>query len=183
MLITNTDKALIKNITFYSFLAIANYTERHILSISLSGVKTEKSFYNVFNKEYINGKKIPHNKRLYVLEDIDYLKRHSAEYDPYACSRGRETDQKDKSDTGNNKEASNKSSNKWLSLTKNVHFKKKSLQTTENTTNGMLTFSKLIDMIDNIMERNGVMMIINTRYPQRLEAIFVQPGVVNVKLL
>ena len=118
-----------------------------------------------------------------MLEDIDYLKRHSAEYDPYASSRGRETDQKDKSDTGNNKEASNKSSNKWLSLTKNVHFKKKSLQTTENTTNGMLTFSKLIDMIDNIMERNGVMMIINTRYPQRLEAIFVQPGVVNVKLL
>lgn len=61
--------------------AISNKLKRHIINISFDNIKTSKQLYNLFNNEYItflnNGNdekvKIPFNKRLYVLEEIDTL--------------------------------------------------------------------------------------------------------------
>ena len=51
--------------------AIANYTQRHIISVPLKNVKTAADLYKVFYGSRINRRKIPMNKRLYILEDID----------------------------------------------------------------------------------------------------------------
>merc|ERR1719245_2383593 len=51
--------------------AIANHTQRHIVSVPLNKIKTAKELLNVFYNTRMNYVDIPLNKRLYVLEDID----------------------------------------------------------------------------------------------------------------
>ena len=53
--------------------AIANHTQRHIVSIPLDKMKTAKELLNVFDNDRMNNKDIPLNQRLYVLEDIDVV--------------------------------------------------------------------------------------------------------------
>lgn len=62
--------------------AIANELDRHVISINFRDIKTTTQFYNLFNNEYIHYTndveqesyvRIPLNKRLYVLEEIDTL--------------------------------------------------------------------------------------------------------------
>merc|ERR1719499_847022 len=51
--------------------AIANMTQRHIVSVPLKNVKTISDLYNALYGGKINKTSIPMKKRLYVLEDID----------------------------------------------------------------------------------------------------------------
>merc|ERR1712186_211523 len=51
--------------------AIANHTQRHIVSVPLNKIKTVKELLNVFYNTRMNYVDIPLDKRLYVLEDID----------------------------------------------------------------------------------------------------------------
>merc|ERR1711963_1322111 len=51
--------------------AIANHTQRHIVSVPLNKIKTAKELLNVFYNTRMNYVDIPLNKRLYGLEDID----------------------------------------------------------------------------------------------------------------
>merc|ERR1719273_2279384 len=51
--------------------AIANMTQRHIVSVPLKNVKTISDLYNALYGGKINKSSIPMKKRLYVLEDID----------------------------------------------------------------------------------------------------------------
>jgi len=51
--------------------AIANHTQRHIVSIPLNRIRTAKELLDVFYGNNMNHKDIPLHKRLYVLEDID----------------------------------------------------------------------------------------------------------------
>merc|ERR1712047_223590 len=50
--------------------AIANHTQRHIVSVPLNKIKTAKELLNVFYSTKMNYVDIPLDKRLYVLEDI-----------------------------------------------------------------------------------------------------------------
>ena len=51
--------------------ALANLTQRHIVSVPLKNIKNIEDLYKVFYGPTINKKTIPVNKRIYVLEDID----------------------------------------------------------------------------------------------------------------
>jgi K+-transporting ATPase c subunit len=61
--------------------AIANELDRHVISINFRDIQTTNQFYNLFSNEYIHYTddekssyvRIPLNKRLYVLEEIDTL--------------------------------------------------------------------------------------------------------------
>ena len=105
--------------SFFLFVAIANFTQRHIVSISLNDMRMEKDFWNIFNSEYINGKRIAFNKRVYVLEGIDYFKSEdgfSSNYDSYSKVSGNKRDMA--SESGNNKEV--EPHNRWQTVTKSV---------------------------------------------------------------
>ena len=51
--------------------AIANMTQRHIVSVPLKNIESIEDLYNVFYGTTINKKPIPVNRRIFVLEDID----------------------------------------------------------------------------------------------------------------
>ena len=165
----------------FHFIAIANFTQRHIISIYLNDVRTENDFWNIFNSEYINGKRIAFNKRVYVLEGIDYFKGEagfSSNFESYSKISGNKRDTV--SDSGNTKEI--EPHTRWQSVTKSVNFKHNYETTTTNTSVRSMNFSRFIVMIDQIMEREDIMVVINTRSPEWLEAIFTQPGLINVTL-
>ena len=51
--------------------AIANHTQRHIVSVPLNRIKTSKHLLEIFYQEQLNHMNVPLSKRLYVIEDID----------------------------------------------------------------------------------------------------------------
>ena len=105
----------------FVLLAIANFTQRHILSISLSDVRTEKDFRHIFNSEYINGKRIGFHKRLYVLEDIDHFKsesQFSTNYESYNLLESSKKDDGGSSGTKTSKEVATSPFKKWTNLKK-----------------------------------------------------------------
>ena len=71
---------------FSFFAAIANFTQRHIVSVSVNQLQTTQDFFSIFNHSKINGKEIPLRKRLYIIEDIDQYK--SSQQQILACAVG-----------------------------------------------------------------------------------------------
>ena len=53
--------------------AIASLTQRHIIDVSLSKIKTLKELSDIFYNTKINSMDIPFNKRLFVLEELDLI--------------------------------------------------------------------------------------------------------------
>jgi hypothetical protein len=53
--------------------AIANYTDRHVVEIPLSKIKTCGELKKVFFKDIINGYYVPPDKKIIILEDIDCM--------------------------------------------------------------------------------------------------------------
>lgn len=56
-----------------SIKAIANYTGRHIIDVSLNRIKTCSELKQIFANEYIDDLYIPINKRIMIIEDIDCM--------------------------------------------------------------------------------------------------------------
>ena len=52
--------------------AIAAYTKRHIVEVSLGRIKTYRELQRVFHETTFCDKFIPHHKIIYILEDIDW---------------------------------------------------------------------------------------------------------------
>lgn len=50
---------------------IATYTNRHIVDVDLNGIKDVCELENIFNGTHINGKYIPSNKRIFMIDEID----------------------------------------------------------------------------------------------------------------
>ena len=50
---------------------IATYTNRHIVDVDLNGIKDVCELENIFNGTHINGKYIPSNKRIFLIDEID----------------------------------------------------------------------------------------------------------------
>jgi hypothetical protein len=50
---------------------IGAYTNRHIVDVDLNGIKDVCELENIFNGTHINGKYIPSNKRIFMIDEID----------------------------------------------------------------------------------------------------------------
>lgn len=53
--------------------ALAKYTDRHIIEVPLNRIKTYEALRTIMLGSSVSGFKIPHDKRLYLIEDIDCL--------------------------------------------------------------------------------------------------------------
>jgi hypothetical protein len=53
--------------------AMANMTKRHIVEVSLKGIRTNQEFIQVFQEQTLAGYFIPYDRRILVLEDIDCM--------------------------------------------------------------------------------------------------------------
>jgi chaperone BCS1 len=156
--------------------AIANYTQRHIVSVPLNRIKTCKELLSIFYEEQINHMNIPLSKRLYVLEDIDCseLKDIVRDRSSESNDESKDSDQ----DSGNGGGINDEETQNFLNLlkgpkTKVGDFLKEKKQ---------LTLAGILEVLDGVMEMDGRMLVITTNYPDRLDAALIRPGRIDVKL-
>merc|ERR1711936_527463 len=151
--------------------AIANHTQRHIVSVPLNKIKTAKELLNVFYNVRMNYKDIPLNQRLYVLEDID-----AADLKDTVGERSEKEKNKDEEDNGSsNKEDSGVDLN-FLGLLKNTAAFDKKFGAQK------LTLASLLEVLDGVMEMEGRMLIITTNYPEKLDKALIRPGRIDMKV-
>jgi len=150
--------------------AIANHTQRNIVSIPLNKIKSAKELLNVFYNVRMNYKDIPLHQRLYVLEDIDAadLKNVVGER---SDKEGDKNDEKDSSKEDN--EDSGIDMNLLNMLKSSAVFDKKTSR---------LTLATLLEVLDGVMEMDGRMLIITTNYPEKLDKALIRPGRIDMKV-
>merc|ERR1712241_241592 len=132
--------------------AIANMSQRHIVSVPLKNVKTISDLYNALYGGKINKSSIPMKKRLYVLEDID-----CAGLDDIMKKRVAEPQ----------KPAENNEN------------KKPEPKVEEKTE---IKLSDLLEAFDGVLEMNGRMMVMTTNHLEKLDPALIRPGRVNLSL-
>ena len=144
--------------------AIANYTRRHIVLLSLNKIKNMKELLNVFYETQINHAYVPLKKRLYVLEDID-----AEDFENIVVDRSKKQD-KDKAID----EVTSTLGNLITLLDKNP--KAAALDSQK------LTLANILEVMDGIMEMEGRMLIITTNYPERLDKALIRPGRIDMNI-
>ena len=132
--------------------AIANYTQRHIVSVPLNRIKTSKQLLEIFYQEQLNHMNIPLSKRLYVIEDIDCSELKDIVTDR-SCS-----EEKD-SGSGNSSRSngiSDEDAQNFLNLIKISSNKAMDELDKDKKT---LTLAGLLEVLDGVMEMDGRMMV------------------------
>jgi len=154
--------------------AIANHTQRHIVSVPLNKIKTAKELLNVFYNVRMNYKDIPLNQRLYVLEDID-----AADLKEVVGERGKTEKEGEKKEDSSDKEDSDSGIDiNLLQLLKSSA----TAGPLDKWKSNKLTLATLLEVLDGVMEMDGRMLIITTNYPDRLDKALIRPGRIDMKV-
>jgi len=157
--------------------AMANYTQRHIVSIPLNKIRTVKELLNLFYNVKMNHKDIPLHRRLYVLEDID-----AADLQEIVGERSVKEKDANEDDYGINKEKVDSGID--LSL---LNVLKGSSAMANKAIMGQkvvakLTLASILEVLDGVMEMDGRMLIITTNYPEKLDKALIRPGRIDMKV-
>ena len=152
--------------------AIANHTQRHIVSIPLNKIKSHKELNNIFCNVKMNYKDIPLNKRLDVLEDVDCADLKDIVKDRGDAVQDREAEEAVMSD----KDLDKDSGLNLLSLLKVLQEQE---QAEEKNT---MTLATLLEVLDGGMEMEGRMLVITTNYPEQLDKALIRPGRIDMKI-
>merc|ERR1712183_552370 len=154
--------------------AIANHTQRHIVSVPLNKIKTAKELLNVFYNVRMNYKDIPLNQRLYVLEDID-----AADLKDVVGERGKSEEKKEGGEEGD-KEKEDSDSGVDMNLLQLLK-SSATMGPLDKWKTNKLTLATLLEVLDGVMEMDGRMLIITTNYPERLDKALIRPGRIGMQ--
>lgn len=141
--------------------AISNYTHRHIFSVKLDLIENFNELVDVFFNIDINSRKIPINKRLYIIEDID-------------CTNLKEII---KTRLGDSDTSIKEKLNNNLITRDNNLLISNVLKKVKN-----LTLSDILNVLDGILEIDGRMLIITTNYPENIDEALLRPGRIDIKI-
>lgn len=163
--------------------AIANITRRHVFEINLNRIRTCGDFVDVITNEFIDGKYVPIDRRLIVLEDIDCMddivldrellgeRDNTADQDsvkiPLPAPPRPPLMAQDRSD-------SNDDHNSRSEFNKYMKEKYKA--------DDRLTLGCILNTIDGVLEQHGRIMIISSNYPDKLDKALVRPGRIDIKI-
>jgi len=173
--------------------AIANHTQRHIVEISLSKIKTCGELRKVFLNENINGYYVPSNKKIIILEDIDCMNdivkkrdddgdyKETIEFEDGNKENNEEKEKEKDSDKNTNKDTNNLDANLFIK----AEIKKMELYDTmmkNKDIEDKITLSYLLNLIDGILEQPGRILIITTNKPNSLDQALIRPGRIDMKI-
>lgn len=140
--------------------AILNYTKRHIV-INLSKIKTCDELQNIFRKRNINGRELNGKQICYILEDCDA-------FDNNIIQSRNESEENIKNKTNHDNIEYN-AVNKLIDLTE-------STVKIMNKQEDSLNLSCFLNILDGIIELHGIMIIMTTNYPERIDEALIRPG-------
>lgn len=137
--------------------AILKETNRHGIIINLSNIESNKELENVFRNRTINNKKYNGNQLCFILEDCDATKLSSLK------ERSEET--KISIKPSNNDEKNLSSDIKNL-----ISIQQKGFD-----------LSCFLNILDGIIELYGVMIIVTTNHPEKIDEAIIRPGRIDFK--
>jgi mitochondrial chaperone BCS1 len=143
--------------------AVAQYTKRHIVSVSLSKIKTNQELMDaVFDLRFpIEGREtsiqLDFQDVVFVMEDIDCAGA--------SVVHARKEDAEDKNKEGNHAKSGRR---KWITAKKE---------------NDKLNLSGLLNVLDGVIDCPGRIVIMTTNHPEKLDPALIRPGRVNTQLL
>ncbi|GLD98378.1 hypothetical protein PINS_up007075 [Pythium insidiosum] len=149
--------------------AIAQYTKRHVVTISLAKIQTNQQLMNaVFDLRFkVEGKDMPVNLKfediIFVLEDID-------------CA----------SAIVNSRENSPTKQTRRPSISSSPGLGPFSLGdplSASSSSSDKLNLSGLLNVLDGVIDCPGRIVIMTTNHPEKLDPALIRPGRVNKKLL
>jgi hypothetical protein len=142
--------------------AILSYTKRHGIIINLNKVKTCEELENIFRKRIFNDKLL-HGKQLcYILEDCD------AYEDNIIKSREKNDDDNDPKKMSELSEINQ--------IAKLMEMSTVSVKTSNIFNTDSLNLSCFLNILDGIIELHGIMIIMTTNYPDKIDSALVRPG-------
>jgi hypothetical protein len=140
--------------------AILKYTNRHGIIINLNRVKTCEELELIFRSREINKLQLDGNQICFILEDCDAFE------DNIIKTRN------DKSEI--NKLEKEESLNDKLMQ----QFIKEATKTTDEDP---INLSCFLNILDGIIELQGVMIILTTNYPEKIDEALIRPGRIDFK--
>jgi len=150
--------------------AILKYTNRNAIILNLSKIKSCEELENIFRIRKINDKTYCGKQLCFILEDCDAFN--------LDVIKSREDNKiigsKENNDNKENNE--NKEINKLTELSSLfVEYSLKKLNTDE------LNLSCFLNILDGIIELHGVMIILTTNYPEKIDDALIRPGRIDFK--
>jgi len=157
--------------------AIANYTGRHIVEVSLGRIKTYKDLHKVFNETTFCDRRVPHHKMIYILEDIDCLDNIVKARDLISDEKEVKKDKKGDGSGSDEDDPIAKGLDAAMKL-EYEYFKSQMKQWNKDP----LTLSHILNIIDGLLECHGRILIITTNQPEKLDSALIRPGRVDMKV-
>ena len=150
--------------------AILNYTKRHAIIINLSKIKTNEELEAVFRNRTINGRKLKGKQLCFILEDCD------ATENSIICSRKIIEEKSKHTDVNNNNDTELGTLNKLLETVVDSTSKSDSNLKSYLKCDDAVNLSCFLNILDGIIELHGVMIIMSSNYPERIDDALIRPG-------
>ena len=146
--------------------AILKETNRHGIIINLSNIESNKELENVFRNRKINNKTYDGKQLCFILEDCDATKLSSIK------------ERKDSKDESFTLITDKPESPKNSSSEKNLAEELKTMIACQNKGFDLSCF---LNILDGIIELYGVMIILSTNHPDKIDEALIRPGRIDFK--
>jgi hypothetical protein len=140
--------------------AILKYTGRHGIILNLNKVKTCEELESIFRERTFDGKELNGKQLCYILEDCDAFEGNIIS-----------TRKKEKTENDSYEDKS-KSDGSLSIIEKMIELSSTSIKKEDDSVN----LSCFLNILDGIIELHGVMIIMTTNYPERIDEALIRPG-------
>ena len=133
--------------------AIANYTNRSIISVNMKHVNKLEDLVHLFNNSYINAFEIKPEKRIYVFEEIDC----------YDCFQSRDIIKKEEEE-------------KVIEIVEVLN----TINKKKKTEKEKITLGQILELLDGIMESKDRICIFTTNHLEKIDKALLRPGRIDM---
>lgn len=155
--------------------AIAHYMQMSIVLVPMNKIVYRSQLEDIFLEKYINGEKIPQNKRIYVLEEID-------------CN-GWSDVVKPRNLTGSHtivqqqtQVQAQQPQQQQVQQPQTIVFQTSKDKHKEPEDEEKLTLGAILEILDGIIETSGRIVIMTTNNPNALDAALRRPGRIDMEM-
>jgi hypothetical protein len=153
--------------------AILKYTNRHGIIINLSRVKTCEELENIFRKRKFDKKDVSGKQLCYILEDCDAFENN------IISTRKDKKDKYKEKDKEKNIQKDGEEKNDILNMARLIEATCSSVSSRKD--DDELNLSCFLNILDGIIELHGIMIILTTNYPEKIDDALIRPGRIDFK--
>ncbi|AYV76269.1 MAG: putative AAA+ family ATPase [Terrestrivirus sp.] len=185
--------------------AIAKYTGRNVVSVSLSQIKTFKELRDAFFTEEYESINLSFDKKIIVFEDIDCMadiikdrkhkniknKDKNTDFNSDNLNNLNNSNNSDNLDNSSNSNNSNNlDPNQPIIDTKTIalmgaissKFDKMRMDDSINEKDQKITLSDFLNLMDGVLEQPGRIVIMTSNYPERIDKALLRFGRIDLKM-